>query len=290
MKKLLLLSALVFCFGLAASWAVASLLIAPRPTNIGDLPPDLAGETIQLMSNSGETIRGWHIPSSESAGVILLFHGIRSNRMQLIERARLFQRNNLSVLAIDFQAHGESTGENITAGYLEKYDVQAAVAFAKRSHPGEPVGVVGVSLGGASALMGSPLGIDALVIESVYPEIERAIENRVSRFLGSLSYLPTKILLFQLSTRLGVETDALRPIDHIANTECPVFVISGSEDIHTTIQETRQLYTKAKTPKELWEVKGAAHVDLYRATGAEYEKRVLQFITRYFAEAVDETT
>ena len=46
----------------------------------------------------------------------------------------------LPVLLFDFQAHGESTGEHITFGYLER-DAQAAIDFLRRA-PDEKVGVL----------------------------------------------------------------------------------------------------------------------------------------------------
>jgi alpha/beta superfamily hydrolase len=58
--------------------------------------------------------------------------------------------NGFSILMIDFQVHGESPGEHITIGYLEQYDVKAAVGFARKLHPNESVGMLGISLGGAS--------------------------------------------------------------------------------------------------------------------------------------------
>ena len=179
---------------------------------------------------------------------------------------------------IDLQGHGESSGEAITIGYLEKHDIRAAVAFARNEHPGEPVAVIGVSLGGAAAVLGSPLDIDALVIESVYPNVSDAIGNRVSAILGPFAAIPTALLTVQLKPRLGISPSQLRPIDFMSKLECPVFVLSGTQDVHTTEQETLAMFDTAVEPKELWLVDGAAHVDLQQHVPEEYRKRVLSFL------------
>jgi fermentation-respiration switch protein FrsA (DUF1100 family) len=57
-----------------------------------------------------------------------------------------------------------------------------------------------------------------------------------------------------------------------------VFVISGMADDRTTPAQTRAVFARAPDPKRLWLVPGAAHVDLDRFAGAEYERRVLEFL------------
>lgn len=274
----------VFCVlvvGLFASWFVAGQLVASRPQKIGHSPADIPGTSISLESESGATIAGWHILADDSIGVIILLHGIRDSRLSMLDRARFLSAAGYSIVMVDLQGHGESSGEQITIGHLEKHDARAAVEFARQQHPDEPIGVVGVSLGGASALLASPLGIDALVIESVYRDIESAINNRVAARLGPLSAIPAGLLLMQLEPRLGIEKSQLRPIDHISETECPIFVISGTEDLHTTAAETRSLFEAAKEPKELWLVDGAAHVDLLDNSPTEYQSRVTVFFDEH---------
>ncbi len=138
--------------------------------------------------------------------------------------------------------------------------------------------MLGVSLGGASALLASPLGIDALVLESVYPNITAAVRNRVAARLGPLSAIPAELFFIQLENRLGISPARLRPIDHLPNVGCPVLVISGTEDRHTTVTETKRMFSVALEPKELMLVNRAAHVDLYRVSPVEYKTRVLRFL------------
>jgi uncharacterized protein len=277
-------AASVFCgllIGFLASWFVAGKLVESRPQKIGSPPADLRAALISLQSESGATISGWHIQADNSRGVIVLLHGIRGSRLSMLERARFLNSAGYSIVMIDLQGHGESSGEQITIGHLEKHDAKAAVEFARKQHPKEPIGVIGVSLGGASALLASPLGIDALVIESVYADIESAINNRVAARLGPLSAIPAWLLLMQLEPRLGIEKSQLRPIDHVPEIGCPVLVISGTEDLHTTAEETKRMYEAAQKPKELWLVDGAAHVDLLAAATTEYVSRVKRFLDKH---------
>jgi alpha-beta hydrolase superfamily lysophospholipase len=199
----------------------------------------------------------------------------------MLGRARLLDAAGYSIVMIDLQAHGESTGQQITYGHLERYDAQAAVEYARQAHPDEPVAVLGVSLGGAAALLASPLGIDALILESVFPDITDAIHNRVALNLGLLAFIPTQLLLVQLKPRLGIAASELRPIEYLPQVNCPILIISGIEDRRTTAAETEQMFATAKQPKELWMVPDASHVDLHRASPEEYETRVLGFLDQH---------
>lgn len=201
--------------------------------------------------------------------------------MTMLGRARLLHQCGYSTVMIDFQAHGESPGEAITIGHLERHDVRAAVEYARREHPGEPIGVLGVSLGGAAAVLASPLNIDALVLESVYPDINSAVRNRVAGKWGLLASIPTSILIAQLQPRLGISPDQLRPIDHVPNVGCPVFLVSGRADQHTTATETLAMFAAAADPKQLWLIEDAAHVDLLTIDPGSYREQVVVFFDRY---------
>ena len=272
---------LVVGVGLIVSWVVAGALVSPASRRVGPPPQDLNAVAFTTVSESGSSIAGWHTKPTDCKGVVVLLHGIYGSRVSMLQRAQLLHAEGLATVMIDLQAHGESPGKSITVGHLEKHDVRAAVEFARKKHPGQPIGVIGVSLGGAAALLASPLNIDALVIESVYPDVDAAIHNRVAARLGPLSVLPAELLLLQLEPRLGVSRSELRPIDHIRNVDCPVLVASGTADLHTTGLETQAIFEAAPDPKELWLVEGAAHVDLLRFKKVEYLDRVVAFLKRH---------
>ncbi|MEM6690245.1 MAG: alpha/beta hydrolase [Planctomycetota bacterium] len=274
---------LLLTFGLLSSWFVASLLVAPRHQQVGPPPVELNASAFETDSRSGARIHGWYTEPRDPRGVVVLLHGIRGTRASMLARAKMLHHARYATVMIDLQAHGESLGENITLGHLEKYDVQAAVQFAKAMIPDEPVAVIGVSLGGAAALLATPLDVDAMVLESVFPNIEAAVHNRVDAILGPLSWLPAKILLVQLKPRLGIPAEDLQPIQHIADVGCPVFLISGSNDKHTTERETRSMHQAASQPKKLWIVEGAAHEDLAKHSPDEYEKKILGFLNQQLA-------
>jgi alpha-beta hydrolase superfamily lysophospholipase len=274
----------VLLAGFAVCWRMAVEAVAPAHFVVGPPPDDFPCEAIQLESRSGTTIAGWHAPVEDSRGVVVLLHPIRGSRLAMLERARLFRAAGYSVVLIDLCGHGESGGDKITLGHLEQHDARAAVDFVRAQHPGEPIAVVGWSLGGAAALLASPLGIDAIILEEVYPTITEALNNRTRMRVGPLAPLATAILLSQLEPQLGVAAEMLCPIDKLADADCAVLLLAGGEDLHTTREQTQRMLERAPEPKECVVFEGAAHVDLLRFDPERYRHATLDFLEQHLPQ------
>jgi uncharacterized protein len=262
------------------SWIVAGALTAPAHRIVGPPPSGYGIETVTIRSESGSDLAAWYVPSEGATATVVLFHPIRTDRRAMLGRAKLLHDAGYATLLVDLQAHGESPGENITAGYRERFDVKAAVNYVRARSPVHRIGVVGWSLGGAAALLASPLKIDALVIESVYPTIEEGVRNRISMRLGVLSHVLAPALLIQLRPRLGVSPSQVRPIDHVHAVGCPILIAAGDCDMHTTLLETIRLFDAANEPKQLVLFEGAAHEDLLSANPTRYHD-IVAFLDVY---------
>jgi fermentation-respiration switch protein FrsA (DUF1100 family) len=213
---------------------------------------------------------------------VVLLHGLHASRRNLLDRARLVHGAGYSVLLFDFQAHGESSGSNVTFGYLESRDARAAVDYVRHRLSGQKVAVIAQSMGGAAAILAQPaLSIDALVVEAVYPDLDSAVADRLMMRLGSWARVLGPVLTLQVQPRLGFPPSALRPIDHVADLTMPKLFMAGSADEHTRIDESRALFEAAGAPKAFWLVDGAAHVDFYRYAPVEYRQRVLGFLQEH---------
>jgi len=264
--------------------AAGSLLMAPKQCRL-DPPTGAANavESVEFPSGSGAAVRGWLIPAAGPRGVVILMHGVRANRQTMLNRVRFLHEAGYAVLLFDFQAHGETAGKHITFGYLESRDAAAAVDFVREKFPGAKIAVLGVSMGGAAALLARPpLAVNAMIVESVYPTITQAIEDRLSVRFGPWGKFGAPLLSWQLKPRLGIGAEDLSPIRSAGQITVPKLFLAGSADRLTTLPESQALFDAAAQPKELWIVPGAGHEDLHEFAPDDYEKRVLAFLAKNF--------
>jgi fermentation-respiration switch protein FrsA (DUF1100 family) len=279
MKRFVAACATLLFVTVVGAIAVGWMLGRPVQVRIGDPPADLNAEPVNFKSDSGANVHGWWWKVRNSRGAVLLLPGIRANRLSMVDRALFLYRAGYSVLLIDFQATGETKGDRITFGWKESRDAIAAVNFIRNAEPASRVAVIGSSLGGVATLLATPpLKLDALILEAVYLTIEIATRNRLENYLGPLGRFAAPLLLRQLHMRLGISAGDLRPIDHITDVGCPVFIMSGEKDRTTRPEDTDTLFSRAQAPKQLWFVPKAGHVDLHRAATPEYEERVVKFL------------
>jgi uncharacterized protein len=256
----------------------------PSRASIPEPPVALRAQDVSFPSSSGSRIRAWLARGRVGKGAVLLLHGIGSNRTSMEARAQFLHNEGFTVLAPDFEAHGESSGETVTYGARESLDAEAAMHFLREQVPGERIGVIGVSMGGAASLLGAqPLAADAFVLESVYPTIRQAVANRLGTWLGplgSVARLFTSPVLGMIHSKTGVSEKELQPISRIGAIHAPLLLISGTKDLYTPIAEAESLYAHAPNPKTFWAVDGAEHEDLYAFERVEYERRVGDFLAQ----------
>jgi alpha-beta hydrolase superfamily lysophospholipase len=264
--------------GLAASWAFGSAYSAPCNHPV-PIPKDFAAEQVTFPSKSGALLHGWLVVPATYRGVVILQHGVHADKSTLVSRARFLSQAAYAVLLFDFQAHGESIGKEITFGYLESRDSQAAVEFVKQRFPGKPIAVDGVSLGAAAAALAQPpLDVQAMIFESMYPTIEDATKDRIEMRLGPPGRLLSPLLTDQIPLRDGCSTDDLRPIVSVAKITAPKLFLAGTADLDTKFAEAQEIYSNAAQPKVLVPIEGARHEDLLRFAPRQYKKAVLDFL------------
>lgn len=286
MRRLLFTGLALAAGTLLLSLAAGELLTRPARARIGPPPPDLHAEAMHIAYGDGQHVSGWFLPGRTGEGAVLLLHGVRGNRLQMLARARWLQREGIASLLVDLPSHGESSGDRITFGRREALGAQAALGWLRARLPGEKLGGIGVSLGGASLLFTERQPeLDALVLESVYPTITDAVQDRLVTRLGPAGAWAAPLLLMQIPLRLGLGVQDLRPIDAIARAQAPLWVASGTEDRSTRWPETEQLFAAAPEPKALWAVAGAAHVDLHDFDATAYRARLLPWLQTHLRKS-----
>ena len=135
--------------------AFARQMLYPAPPVAVPSPPPAPLEEVWLDLPGGNRVQAWFFAAPElpaTAPLVLFFHGNGEN-LETVRWSGLFEeigRLGVAVLAADFPGYGRSTGAASEEGLIATGD--AAVAWARQSHPERPLVVCGWSLGAALAI------------------------------------------------------------------------------------------------------------------------------------------
>lgn len=263
--------------------SLARYFTRPPRYRVGRSPADvgLAYRDITVKSADGLELKGWYLPGTGPAGIVLC-HGFPANRECLVPFLPWLHRAGFHVLTFDFRALGESPGDLCTFGLREKQDVEASVKLLTQQPGVDPdrIGAMGLSMGGATVLLAAAETptIRAVVTDSAFARLDEMVMERFrpvpAFYRGTLS----SSVRFCAERWAGYRSADVVPVDaipHIAPR--PILLIHGPKDHLVPIRHARLLQEAAGKPVELWEVAGAGHVRCYATATEEYERRVVRF-------------
>jgi fermentation-respiration switch protein FrsA (DUF1100 family) len=211
----------------------------------------------------------------------LVLHGWRGCSIDFLFLARMYERDfGYNVVVPDFHAHGQSEGEAIGMGWLDRKDMLHWMQLFKS----DTMAVHGVSMGGATTMMMSaeemPEGVkdvrfvDDCGYTSVWDEFTKEMRDRFGLPQFPLMYTGSLLCKLLYGWSFG-EASALR---QVARSPYPMLFIHGEEDRFVPTEMAYRLYDAKPSKKELWIVPGTAHALSYKNHTEGYKERVGAFL------------
>lgn len=242
-----------------------------------------------VRASDGIELRGWKVrPRAPNDDWVLVYHGVSDNRTGMLGYAELLLRHGYSVVMMDSRAHGTSGGDMATYGWKESYDTVSVADALYSTERVRRLYALGVSMGGAIALQSAAVEprIEGVVAEDPFADLREVSYDyagmRFSPFLGKTLFRPASIYAMEgLAKAGGFDPDQVSPQKAVAVRPFPVLLICGTRDQTIPCRHAERIYRAATGPKELWIVEGAEHASALGREPAEYEARVIRFLSRY---------
>jgi pimeloyl-ACP methyl ester carboxylesterase len=197
------------------SYAISRWLTRPTPAVPWPTPADfgLAHEPLECRTADGQRLAGWVVSAPEPRATIALFHDIRRNRAQMLDRILYLVAAGYRCVAFDHRAHGESTGTRTSFGFHERHDVLAVASLIRRLWPTQPCAAFGIGMGGAAiCYVASELhGLAAIILESVQFDPAAAMCARAGGVFPASSNRLAQSVIDVTGERLGVPMQQLAP-------------------------------------------------------------------------------
>ncbi len=231
---------------------------------------------VGLHTPKGVAVRGWQLPSTNGAAVLLV-DGSDSDRTQLLPEARALATAGYGVLMFDRPGNGESGGEKLRE---DEYDFLRVALDALAGDPGaRSLGALAFSSGAAfltETASGDPR-LRAVALEGCYADFPEFVLHYGGRGL-----------LRGWSALLALEWDGY-PLPHPlaavrALAPRPLLFLAGDADPVVPWHSSEALYAAASEPKEIWIVPGAGHGHYEDAGGDAYARRLVAFFDRTLLE------
>ena len=190
------------------------------------------------------------------------------------------QAAGFNVLMLDLRGHGASDDGRYAFGFMERFDVIAGVHHLVEEvgvRPGH-VGLVGVSMGGASAIYAAALDprVGAVWSDAAYADVWPLIEQEWPAASG-LPMMVLPLVRFTHSVLHGFDLQDVRPVDEVAFLEPrPLMLVHGHADRLVPVGHANALAAAAPWAG-VWLLEGVGHARAYDDDPALYTLRVLEF-------------
>lgn len=185
--------------------------------------------------------------TSQPRGTIILLPGYGVGKLSMLPWALLLGRAGYQSILVDLRAQGQSTGEYVTYGALESRDlVQLVAELRKAGLIRGPLGMLGNSMGAATALLAAPQipEIAAIVAISPYGRATTVLPRYARLTAWYADLIPSgswKAAERKADQLAGVSLAEAAPIKAAPEIRAPVLYIQGGRDQIINAKEAHEL-------------------------------------------------
>ncbi len=274
----------------AAGGLVAGALVGARQISGPQRPwPDyrfspfevgVAADEVSFAADDGTQLAGWWFDRPDSERVVIVSHGHRGNKSDMLGIGPGLWRAGNTVLLFDFRGNGDSQDGPQSLAHYEQADLRAAITYAASRRPDAAIVLVGFSMGAAVSILvaAGDSRVRALVLDSPFAEMRGVVAHA----LGKLRLPPFPLLwLTDRATRwrYGYGFGEVAPIDVVgALAPRPLLLLHGAADSVIPVDHAYRLFAAAGEPKALHIFEGADHCGGYFQDRPAYIARVAHFL------------
>ncbi len=241
-------------------------------------------EEVWSRSRDGLRLHATYFPNGDSKKIVVCLHGYTSQGMSdYIGLSDYYLKRGYGMFLPDARAHGQSEGEYVGFGCLDRYDLMGWLQWIIRKC-GENVELLlhGTSMGGATVLMASGLELPSQVKGIVSDCGFTSPKEVFTHVLHSMYHLPAfpmiQIASFVNRRKAGYGLDDCNAAREVRKAKVPILFIHGSEDGFVPCSMCDEIYENCASPKKKLIVEGASHAESYYKAPETYEHALDEFI------------
>ena len=250
-------------------------------------------QDIRMPSRFGYSLTGTFIPNPQTTDKTLIFlHGFSESRLAGLSYVNIYLNAGYNLLLVDSRAHGDSGGESVTWGVYEKYDVDQWVDWLRYRYPAGIIGMHGISMGAATALLHAGLNesnkrVAFYIADSAYSDLVSLLTDQMNQRLRLPGNIPPQFLLPYANAvaflRSRFNFGDAAPLRVVQQVTTPVLYIHGEADRLVPASMSQQLYSATKGQRQIQLFPRADHVSSIFTDRSRYRT-----IVQGFARSIQE--
>lgn len=247
---------------------------------------------VELERPDGSVRRGSFF-ENEGHQYALVCHGYYGNAASMAGYTAMFYELGMSVLVPDALAHGESDGDYIGMGWLERGDVLAWLDTIVARDPQAEILMFGISMGGATVMTASgedlPEQVKCIIEDCGYT----SVWDEFSVQLGEVFHLPSFPLLHTADlicrAKAGYGFREASCVEQVKKATVPMLFIHGEADTFVPYRMLDVVYEACgSAEKQRLSVPGAIHGAAADTDPVGYWAAVERFAGRYMEVKIED--
>ncbi len=245
-------------------------------------------EYVTAQSEDGWTLSGRYYHVKDGAPLDIGFHGYKSCCLTDFSGGSIlsFEMEH-NLLLVDQRAHGKSQGHTIAFGILERYDVLDWVRFAlERFGPDTKITLYGISMGAATVLMASSLGLPENVKGIVADCPYSAPKDIICHVMEKENRKPWLVWPFvRLGARIwgGFHICDSSAAESVKTAKVPILVLHGEADTFVPCGMSAKIQLANPDMVRRFTFPGADHGLSFMVDASRYRKLIVDFTNEILA-------
>lgn len=239
---------------------------------------------VEITSFDGTRLAGHLFPAENPKRAIVAMHGWRSAwSTDFCMIADFLRDNGCTVLYVQQRGQGDSDGEYMGFGMIERHDCLAWIRWMNENgFDRMPLYLAGISMGATTVLMTAgfedlPENLTGILADCGFTSA-KAVWKHISEDNLHLAYNHREKHVDDLvRKRIHLDSDSYTTLDAMEKNKTPILFIHGTADSFVPVEMTMENYEACRAPKKLLIVEGANHGLSYLVDRDSYEKAVLDF-------------
>ena len=240
-------------------------------------------EKVEVTAKDGIILKGTeYIKDEKSNDWAIILHGYRSSPDSVISIGRHFSEEGYNVLIPYMRATGESEGEYIGMGWLDKDDLQCWINKIIEQNNNANIVLHGSSMGAATVLMASgddlPSNVKAIIEDSGYTSVWDIFASEAKVRFGLPEFPVLNMFEIVANFRAKYDIKKASALEQVKKANIPILFIHGDSDDFVPEYMCEQLYNAANCKKEKLIIQGAGHTESRYKEPETYYNKIFEFL------------